>query len=94
MQKKQRIFRLGQIAKNERKTEFCSVCKKRNIDKEVLCPICCSLIHRKYCNLKNSNLLDVTRNQSKWHWECSICICVKFAFNLVDNKEVIRGNLA
>ena len=92
--KKQRIFRLGLIVKDERKTNFCSECKKRNtrIDKGVLCPSCCSPVYRKCCNLKNSDILDLTRNQSKWHWRCSICISVKFHFKLIDNKELIWRN--
>ena len=61
--KKQKIFRLGLITNNERKTDFCSTCKKKNtrIDKGVLCSRCCSPIHRKCCNLKHSKK------------NCSIC---------------------
>ena len=92
--KKQSIFRSRLIAKNESKTDFCSVCKKRNtrIDKGVLCPSCCFPIHRKCCNLKNSDIIDLTRNQAKWHWECSICISLKSLFNLIDDKELIWEN--
>ena len=62
--KKQRIFRLGLIAKKERKIQFArNLCKKRNtrIDKGVLCPSCCSPIYRRCCTLKNSDVLDLTK---------------------------------
>ena len=50
------------------------------------------LLLPKYCSLKNSDGLDLTRNQPKWHWESSICISTKFPFDLTDNKELFRGN--
>ena len=92
--KKQSIFRLALITKNETKTDFCPVCKKSNesIDKIVLCPSCCFPINRKCFNLKTSYIFDLTRKLSKWHWEYSICISVKFPFDLVDDKELIPGN--
>lgn len=76
----------------KQKQIFTLYVRKESIDKRVLCRSCCFPIKRKCFNLKTSYIFDLTRKLSKWHWEYSIYISVKFPFGLADDKELIRGN--
>lgn len=45
---------------------------------------------QKMLQFKNSEILHLTRSQAKLCSKCSVCISVKFPFNLTDNEELIR----
>ena len=73
----------------ERYISNCKVCCKTvsNSNKAIPCPTCKHFIHRKCCNLTQSELINFKRTPNIW--ECPQCTRDKFPFSDVDNEEIL-----
>ena len=60
------------------------------IDKGILCSNCYSRVHRRRSKLSAADINDLTIN--KWDWNLSVYMNLKFPFNSIGEKDLIKEN--
>ena len=73
---------------NNQYTASCSVCLKNvnNTNKSIPCPNCKHFIHKKCCQLTQTEINDLKRSSNIW--ECLNCTKIKFPMANVDEDEI------
>ena len=76
---------------NEPSTQFkasCSVCSKKvnNTSKSIPCPNCYHFIHKKCCQLTQTEINDLKKSYNIW--ECLNCAASKFPLAHVDDDDI------
>ena len=73
---------------NDQYIDSCSVCSKKvnNTNKAIPCPDCKHFVHKKCCQLTQSEINDLKRSYNIW--ECLNCTVSKFPLAQVDDDEI------